>query len=436
MVKRLTLWAACLVAFAAVAAAASGARFASQAEILITCQVCEASPTDAFSQSRYEVVQAFNKKYKGKYRVKPEHFGSTPSEEAQYWNRLALANALPDIFVAQSTRLQDLSRTGKLYNVRSALNKDKAWKNSFYPGSLTSLTGPKGQLWGIPEQRDVVGIYYNKSLFAAAGVTRFPRTWSEFLSAAQKLKADGVIPFAMDGDWVTQLMWANLIGTQPGGEKFLFSGIRNGKYASFPIVVKATEFLKKLHTDGYVNQDAFSGDYPNAANPFLQGQAAMIANGPWMVQADIKGKAAQAGLYGKVGYESSPGWTAGKRGVIVLAGNAGWASGASEPDKRQAVIAFMKFTTSPVIQLQRTIKTGAYWAVKLKLTAKQVRRLEPLTYRLVKNADQATYHYPHAKYATQQPFSDAWKNYWPGYVQGSLTTKEFLDKLSQTAAGS
>ena len=25
----------------------------------------------------------------------------------------------------------------------------------------------------------------------------------------------------MDGDWVTQLMWANLIGTQPGGVKFL-----------------------------------------------------------------------------------------------------------------------------------------------------------------------------------------------------------------------
>ena len=32
----------------------------------------------------------------------------------------------------------------------------------------------------------------------------------------------------MDGDWVTQLMWANLIGTQPGGVKFLLSGIKWG----------------------------------------------------------------------------------------------------------------------------------------------------------------------------------------------------------------
>ena len=80
----------------------------------------------------------------------------------------------------------------------------------------------------------------------------------------------------------------------------------------------------------------------------------------------------------------------------------------------------MKFTTSPSIQLKRTIETGAYWAVRLKLTVRQIRRLEPLTYNLVKGADAVKYHYPHAKYATQQPFSEAWKNYWPGYVQGSM----------------
>ena len=430
MIKRLTLLGVCLGVL--VAAAASGASSASKDEIEITCQVCEASPTDVFSQSRYEVVQAFNKKYKGKYKVKVEHYGGTPSDEAQYWSRLALANALPDIFVAQSTRLQTLAKTGKLLNVAPFLAKDKAWKRSFYAGSLSSLTGSKGQVWGIPEQRDIVGIYYNKALFRKAGIAAFPKTWSAFLAACKKLKDSGVIPFAMDGDWVTQLMWANLIGTQPGGEKFLYKTIAKGNYASSAIVVKATEFLKSLQTSGYVNQDAFTGDYPNAANPFLQSQAAMIANGPWMVNADIKGTSAPASLYRQVGYSPSPGWTASGQGVIVLAGNAGWASGGATRDrsKHEAAVAFMKFTTSPSIQLRRTIETGAYWAVRLKLTVRQIRRLEPLTYNLVKGADAVKYHYPHAKYATQQPFTDAWKNYWPGYVQGSMSTKEFLDKLS------
>jgi ABC-type glycerol-3-phosphate transport system substrate-binding protein len=406
-----------------------------KSEIVITCQTCESSPTDVFSQSRYEVVQAFNKKYQGKYRVEVQHYGGTPND-LQYWERLALAGSLPDIFVAQSTQLQTLAKAGHLLNLAAYVAKDKAWKNSFYPDSFESLTGPKGQIWGIAEERDVVGIFYNKSLFAKAHVTGFPTTWSSFLAACKKLKAAGVIPFAMDGDWVTQLMWANLIGTQPGGEQFLVSGIRKGNYAGNKIVVKATEVLKGLHTAGYVNKDAFTGDYPNASNPFLQAQAAMIANGPWMVQADIEGKSARPGLYKQMGYALSPGWKKGGQGVIVLAGNAGWASGTRDPAKAAAVVAFMKFTTSPAIQLQRTIKTGAYWAVRLKLTPKQIKQLDPLTYHLHSIADKVKYHYPHAKFATPQPFTDAWKNYWPGYVQGGLTTKAFLDKLSQAVTSS
>jgi ABC-type glycerol-3-phosphate transport system substrate-binding protein len=437
MARHSVLRAIRLAVLLATVAIASGMQVASstqvaagQGEIVITCQECESSPTDVFSQSWYNVVQAFNRTYKGKYRVEVQHYGGT-ANDLQYWERLALANALPDIFIAQSTQLQALSKAGKLLDLAPYLAKDKAWKNSFYPDSFESLTGPAGQILGIAEERDVIGIFYNKALFARAGVTSFPTTWSAFLDACKKLKAAHVIPFAMDGDWVTQLMWANLIGTQPGGAQFLLSGIRKGNYASNSLVVKATEFLKGLHTGGYVNKDAFTGDYPNASNPFLQEQAAMIANGPWMVQADIEGKSALPGLYKQIGYVPSPGWTSGGQGVIVLAGNAGVASGTTDPAKRAAVVAFMKFATSPAIQLQRTIKTGAYWAVKLTLSPQQIKQLDPLTYHLITTADTVKYHYPHAKFATLQPFSDAWKNYWPGYVQGALTTKDFLDKLAQ-----
>jgi ABC-type glycerol-3-phosphate transport system substrate-binding protein len=427
---RLAVLLATLVVTSSVQAVSAARIAAAAGEVVITCQNCEPSATDVFSQSRYEVVQAFNKRYAGRYRIVVQHYGGT-ANDLQYLERLELAGALPDIFVAQSTILQVLGKGGGLLDVAPYLAKDPAWKNSFYPDAFQSLTGPKGQLWGIAEERDVVGIFYNKALFAKAHLTSFPTTWSAFLDACKKLKAAGVIPFAMDGDWVTQLMWANLIGTQPGGARFLLSGIRNGHYSSNPIVVKATEFLKMLHTAGYVNKDAFTGDYPNASNPFLQEQAAMIANGPWMVQADIQGKSALPGLYKQVGYALSPGWTAGGQGVIVLPGNAGWASGSRDPAKQAAAVAFMKFTTSPDIQIQRTVATGAYWAVKLNPTPAQLKQLDPLTYHLHSIADAVKYHYPHAKFATLQPFTDAWKNYWPGYVQGSLSTTAFLDKLSQ-----
>ncbi len=430
MIRRLTLGALVLAAIAIGVATASTAIASPKGEITITCQECEPSATDVFSQSWYNVVKKFNAKYKGKYHVNVQHYGGG-TNDLPYWERLELANRLPDIFIIQSTELTTLTKTGKILNLAPFLSADKSWKNSFLSDAFTALTGPKGQIWAIPEEEDTVGIFYNKVLFTKAGIKTFPKTWSEFLADCAKLKAAGVIPFAMDGDWVTQLMWANLIGTQPGGVKFLTSGIKTGNYATNPIVVKATEFLKNLHTSGYTNKDAFTGDYTNAANPFLQEQAAMIANGPWMVQADIKGKSALPNLYPQVGYAASPGWTASRPGVIVLPGNAGVASGTTDPAKQQAVVAFMKFATSPTIQLQRTIKTGAYGAEKLRLSAKQIKTLEPLAYHLVSIAPTIKYHYPHAKFATPQAFSDAWKNYWPGYVQGGMNTTDFLNKLSK-----
>ncbi len=433
MRRRIVLLAVAVTALFALAATAYGARSKSGGVIQLTCQRCEASPSDVFSQSWYDVVQQFNAKYKNRYHINVQHFGGQNENDLQYWERLALAGSLPDIFIAQATQLQTLAKTGKLFNFAPVLGKDKAWSRTFYPGAFESLTGAQKQIWGIPEERDVVGIYWNKVLFQKAGISSFPTTWSEFLADCAKLKQSGVIPLAMDGDWVTQLMWSNLIGTQPGGSQFLLKGISKGNWAANPMIVKATEYLKNLQTSGYVNSDSFSGTYQDAANPFLQEQAAMIANGDWMVAADIKGKAAKPGLYSQVAYSPSPGWTAGKQGLIILEGNAGVASGSRDPAKQAGVIAFEKFATSPTIQFQRTIRTGAFWPVKLKLTPAQLKKVEPLTYHLTQLSGRVAHTYEHAKFDTLQPFTDAWKNYWPAYVQGSISTSQFLNDIAAAA---
>lgn len=399
----------------------------------LTCQKCEPSTENAFSQSRYDVVQAFNKQYKGKYEVKVQHWGASGEGDVQYWKRLALANALPDIFVESSSLLKDVGQSGKLFDFAPFLSKDGAWKDSFIPGSFTALTNASGQTLGIPETRDTIGIFWNKSLFAKAGIADgFPQTWDQFLVDCQKLKAAGVIPIAFDGDWTTLLIWADLIGTQQGGSDFLFSGIAKGNYANNSDVVKATEFLRSLQSSGYTNKDSFGGDYSNAGTPFLQEQAAMIANGPWMINGDIKGPNAKPGLYSRVGYAPAPGWSSDGAGAIVVAGGSGWAAKATtDAARQQAIIAFVKFTTTPDIQFQRTLKTGAYWAVKIKPTPDQVGQLEPLSYQLSTQSASLKYQFVHAKFASPQAFTDEWKNDWPAYAQGRMSTTDFLNKMSQ-----
>ena len=428
------LWLA-LAALAVVPAAGASSARRGAGVVTITCSACQNSPTDPFLQFNYQAVKQFNAKFKGRYKVKivqNPYAGSGP-QRLQYYQRLALANDLPDVFLLQRSELQTLEGSGKLFNLAPALAADKAWKRSFYPGSFAALTDAKGRIYAIPEERDSIGIYYNKALFAKAGISTFPATWAEFSDDCAKLKAAGVTCFAMDGNWVTLLMWANLIGTKPGGGTFLLSGTAQGNYATNGSVVQATEFLKSLHTNGYVNADAFTGDYNNAATPFVQGQAAMIANGPWMVQSDIKGKNASADLYSQIGYAPAPGWTAGSRGLIVVAGNGGWVSGTRDPAKQAALTAFLKFVSSPQLSLQQTLKTGAYPPVKLALSKAQLAKLEPLAYKLVQQSAKVKFTYTDAYFATPAAFFQEWTNDWPAYVQGGLSTGDFLGKLSAAA---
>ena len=43
----------------------------------------------------------------------------------------------------------------------------------------------------IVEQPQIGGIFYNKDVFDACGITETPKTWDEFLTVCQTLKDNG-----------------------------------------------------------------------------------------------------------------------------------------------------------------------------------------------------------------------------------------------------
>lgn len=64
-----------------------------------------------------------------------------------------------------------------------------------------------GQLYAVPmDSTSLVGIFYNKDVFAAAGIEAAPMTWDEFLDCCEKLKAIGVTPLYYSGadTWTLQ----------------------------------------------------------------------------------------------------------------------------------------------------------------------------------------------------------------------------------------
>ncbi|MER9026135.1 extracellular solute-binding protein [Mesorhizobium sp. M0815] len=420
-------------------ATAGSVRAETGAPVTITCGACQESASDPFLQYNYEALLRFNEAYKGRYQVEirqNQYANSGGPERLQYYQRLALAGDLPDVFLINASELKELQQTGKLRDLASDLQSDATWQASFQDEAFSALSGNDGQVWAIPQQRDAIGIYYNKELLSSVGYEEFPRTWKEFEDAAKKLKSSGRIAIAMDGGWSTLLMWTNLIGTFPKGKQFLTEGIKSpDDYASNEAVIAATETLKRWHTNGYVNADAFSGEFQNAAAAYLNGEAAMIANGPWMVNAQIKTGAAVEGLYDKTGYASSPGWQPQMRGLIVVTG-AGWSSGHTAHDKQaEALVAFLKFLSSPDEQLEQARQTGARPAVKIDAAAMRGSNLEPLGAKLAEEADFLPLTYPHWRVHAPGGFLEAWKNLWPAYVNGEMETETFLRRLAKDAAG-
>ncbi len=404
-------------------------------EIVITCGACQPSRTSPFIQYYNDASRRFNSEFAGRYRIEivRNQYVSGGAERLQYYQRLALANDLPDVFLVNPAEVGKLQKTGKLVDWTPILDEDAEWADSFYEGAFGAIDDDAGHRWAIPVNRDAVGIFYNRRMFADAGVSEFPQTWDDVEVACRAIEGTGKSCFAMDGDWTTLLMWANLIGTQSDNDDFLVTGIGEGDYASNAAVVRATETLKRWHTEGFANSDAFSGEYENADNAFVRGEAAMVANGPWMVQYSIRGRNAIRGLYEQVGFEPSPGWTDDARGVVVIAGEGGWSSGAiDDADKREAVAAFLKFMGSHDESFAQLQATGSYPATKIELTDAEKPKVEPLAEGLFQQSATLP-NFPHAYTASPAGFQVAWKNLWPAYVKGEMDTQEFLQRLGDDA---
>ena len=77
-----------------------------------------------------------------------------------------------------------------------------------------------GKTYGVPFDHGMVGFWYNKALFAKAGVSAPPATWTEFLDAVRKLKAAGITPIALAGKekWPAHFYWTYL-AMRDGGSR-------------------------------------------------------------------------------------------------------------------------------------------------------------------------------------------------------------------------
>ena len=254
-----------------------------------------------------QLIEEFNAEYAGKYRIQKE---DVPGD-ANYVDKIKVqlgTGDLPPVVYGGGYNLLDLALAKDVVvDLTSYVEADPEWKALYSDVALTT-NSRDGKIYASSSEGSLIGYFYNKELFEKAGIAEPAKTWDEFWEQCDKLKAAGITPLALDtadSAWVTSL-WAGAMIATSGDEGYEFMKQMNPiDYNNQPTIDAFTNVQKMLQE--YTTLDAIGGKYEHAANNFLSGQAAMIANGPWMIGDFSDETKTTADFADKVGVAIFPG---------------------------------------------------------------------------------------------------------------------------------
>ena len=286
-------------------------------------------------------MQSVKKQFEKAYPGITVHLEPIQADENSYYTKLDLmsrsTSTAPDVLYEDTFLVNSDITAGYLAPVDSYLAKWKDWAQ-FTPSSKTAGKGADGKTYGVPMGTDTRGLYYNKQLFAKAGLPTAwkPATWNDILSAARtiKTKLPGVTPFNIYSGKA-----AGEGATMQGLEMLLY-GTKNTLYdpSSKKWIVSSkgmTDSMNFLHTVfseklGPAPQDALDPQWGTKLSTQLipQGKLAIDLDGswqtgnwkptgskPWPQYSSVLGTAAMPTQDG-----SSPGYTSMSGGWLLSIG--------------------------------------------------------------------------------------------------------------------
>lgn len=203
--------------------------------------------------------------------------GAGTNARAVLATRLA-ANEPPDSF--QGHAGQELIGTYVAANQIEPLNAlfDEIGLKDKLPALLIPLISQGDSIYSVPVNIHRANVmWYNPKVLADNGITP-PTTWDEFFTAADKLKAAGIIPLSMGEQWTAMHLFEVVLLGALGNDKYDALWKAGADWSSADVTA-AIETYKKVLT--YVNDDATSLTWQDASKLVADGKAAMNIMGDW-----------------------------------------------------------------------------------------------------------------------------------------------------------
>lgn len=208
------------------------------------------------------------------------HEGVTVEVQAigwdEYWTKLeasATSNSMPDIFWMHSNQIYKYADNGILADCSDIVDA-----SNYSEIAVANATGSDGKIYGVPKDKDIIGLLYNKELFDAAGVA-YPDdnwTWEDLESASaqiyEKTGKYGYMAYSHD-----QIGYWNFV-YQNGGQ--ILSDDGTEAYYTQKATADAMKYYVELQKNDWCpTQEQFANT--GAAEMFFSGEGAMYYAGNW-----------------------------------------------------------------------------------------------------------------------------------------------------------
>jgi len=250
-----------------------------------------------------EVVDSFQKSHPN-VKVNFEGMDQTVHREQKLKSEMVTGTA-PDMFVlfagaeiepyVRSNRLMDLTDFVRESGLEGKFQDLEAWSYD-------------GRIYGLPIEGHAEPLYYNKEIFAEYGITP-PRTLEEMDDVVKRLKANGVIPFALGNEerWPAAI-FAHYFMDRYAGPELINQLTRGNPKADFnnSAYLQAMVHFKSWVSEGAFSEPANDLSTEEAIDLFTSGKAAMYLNGSWDINLFHNGNEPGDNFPDRVGVTSFP----------------------------------------------------------------------------------------------------------------------------------
>jgi len=239
--------------------------------------------------------------------------------------------------------MNEYAKAGLLFDITAYLDRD-GWRDTFSPGAL-GVYSFEGKNYGVPRDMGMVGFWYNKDLFAQAGIDNPPTTWTALLKDVQILKDAGITPIAVgEGDkWPGAFWWEYLATRIAGQAGFDAAYSRKGSFTDPPFI-QAGEKLQELVALKPFQSGFLGATWGDEATLMGNGEAAMDLMGQWAPGAFADNSVDKLGLGEKAGWFPFPAVKGGAGDPAdALGGGNGFVIGINAP---QEAVDFLKYISS------------------------------------------------------------------------------------------